>query len=161
MQYYLKEIPETAVIINGVSMRFDILETADPILISELDKCIQRQIGGVVAITKEQFDEEVKKKANEKLSGNSSNPLRRRQELSSNLLAGVGAAAGAGRSNGQFATPQTGRESNPHNRGGLPKGVGPAPDPIEVPSAGDFASSFDRPPTAKANGRPRRVLDRD
>lgn len=159
MKYYMKEIPDSALILSGAALRFDILETEDSHLIAELDKCIERQVGGILSITKQQYEEELKKKETGRLSGNSSNPLRRRQELSANLLAGVGVAAEAGRSNGQFAAPQlpNGREATPHNRSGLPKGNGPAPDPIDVPSA----ETFIRPPTSKANGRPRRALARD
>jgi hypothetical protein len=150
MRYYQKEIPESGVIINGTTMRFDLLETEDSILISELDKCIERGVGGVVSITKEHYDDEVKKKGSGLSSPNSLKPLHQRQELSANQLAGL-RAAGVVSSNadGQFAAPQMGRNHTPNNRFGLPNGKAQMPDPIEVPTADDFSAAFAKPPTAK------------
>lgn len=144
-------MPEAAVVILGNSMKFDILETADPALIRELDQCIAHGVGGVVSITEAQYQEEVKKKASDSSSHNSLNPRRQRQELSANQLLNLRAAAGAGNgnANGQFAQPQMGRPNTPNNSFGLPRAQGPAPDPIEVPSAADFAAAFAKPPTAK------------
>lgn len=149
MRYFSKEIPESAVVINGTSMRFDILETADPILIRELDACIARGVGGVISISESQYQEEVKKKASGNPSHDSLNPRRQRQELSANQLLNLRAAVGVGNANGQFAQPQMGRPHTPNNSFGLPRAQGPAPDPIEVPSAADFAAAFAKPPTAK------------
>lgn len=151
MRYFSKEIPESAVVINGTSMRFDLLETADQILINELDACIARGVGGVVSISEAQYQEEVKKKASGNSSHNSLNPRRQRQELSANQLLNLRAVAGAGNgnANGQFAQPQMGRPHTPNNSFGLPRAQGPAPDPIEVPSAADFAAALAKPPTAK------------
>lgn len=151
MRYFSKEIPESAVVINGNSMRFDILQTADPLLIQELDACIHRGVGGVVSISEAQYQEEVKKKQAGNSSHNNLNPRRQRQELSANQLLNLRAAAGAGsgNANGQFAQPQMGRPNTPNNSFGLPRAQGPSPDPIEVPTAESFAASFSKPPTAK------------
>ena len=160
MNYYRKEIPESAVIVNGVSMRFDILETQDPVLVAELNKCIARGVGGVVSISKEEFDEEVKKKASGMISGDSSKLHQRRQELSANQL-GAARAAGGGfaNPNGQFAAPQitAGREHTPFTRHGFPTNKGPSPDPIEVPDSDSMLSTFSKPPT----GRMRRAARAD
>lgn len=149
MRYFSKEIPETAVVINGTSMRFDILETADPVLIQELDNCVARGVGGVVAISEAQYQEEVKKKAQGNSSHDSLNPRRQRQELSANQFLSLRAAVDAGNITGQFAKPQVGRAHTPNNSFGLPRAQGPAPDPIEVPTAESFAAAFAKPPTAK------------
>jgi hypothetical protein len=79
------------------------------------------------------------------------NPRRQRQELSANQFLSLRAAAGVGNgnANGQFAQPQIGRPHTPNNSFGLPRAQGPAPDPIEVPTAADFAAVFAKPPTAK------------
>lgn len=154
MRYFSKEIPESGVIVNGTTMRFDLLETEDPILISELDKCIARGVGGVISITKEQYDDEVKKKESGLSSPDSLNKRHQRQELSANQflsLRAAGAGGNFGNANGQFAAPQVGmgREHTPRNNFGLPRNGNPSPDPIEVPSAADFAAAFAKPPTAK------------
>lgn len=151
-KFYQKEMPETAVVINGNSMRFDLLETADPILIGELDNCIARGVGGVMSITEAQYQEEVKKKQLGNPSHDSLNPRRQREELSANHLLNLRAAGAVGNNaNGQFAQPQNGfgRSHTPNNGFGLPKAGGPAPAPIEVPSAADFAAAFAKPPTAR------------
>lgn len=154
MRYYSKEIPESAVFINGTAMRFDILETADQTLVTELDKCIERGIGGVISMTKEEYDEEVKKKVSGLSSPSSLRQQHQRQELSANQLAGLRAAGAVGNNiNGQFAAPQVpmGRNHTPHSQFGLPNGRAqtPMPDPIQVPSVEDFAAAFAKPPTAK------------
>lgn len=149
MRYYSKEIPESGVVINGTTMRFDLLETEDPVLIAELDKCVARGVGGVISITQEQFEEEVKKKASGLQSPSSWNSRRQRQELSANQLVALRAVGRDGDANGQFATPQVGRDHKPRNGFGLGRGNGPAPDPIEVPTAETFAAVFAKPPTAK------------
>src|SRR5574342_967290 len=68
MKYYRKEIPESAVYIFGQPFRFDLLATEDVPLIHELDKCVRKQMGGVVEITKEIYDIELKKKEGEQRS---------------------------------------------------------------------------------------------
>lgn len=151
----MKEIPESAVIINGISMRFDILETEDPVLIRELDKCIAASIGGVRSLTEEQYLEEVKKKESGTPSVDSLKHKQQRQELTAVRLDGP-RAAGLGSTNGQFASPQmpmVDRAHTPHNRPGLPKQRGPSasgapPEPIEVPADDAFAAVFSKPPTA-------------
>lgn len=148
--YYTKEIPEMAVYVHGTPLKFELLETSDAALIVELDRCIQFGRGGIKAITKEQFDEEAKKKPPVTVSESGYKQKQQRLELSSPHLSHDPAAGGADiRIGNVFARPQE-REHAPHNRHGLPAGApGPAPikrmpDPIELPSTDDF-----RPPTAK------------
>lgn len=150
-KYYRKDIPEMPVYIFGKPLKFEILETADPALIIELDKCIAYGRGGVIAMTEAEFQEEAKKKPTGINSESVYKQNRQRQELSSPLSA-LDLAAEAGnevRISSAFARPQE-REHTPHTRFGLPGGTGPAPgnkpmpDPIEVPAAEEM-----KPPTAK------------
>jgi hypothetical protein len=149
MRYYSKEIPDSAVFVNGAAMRFDILETSDATLIAELDKCIARGIGGVLSITAEQYAEELKKKADGNLSGFNSNSRPQRRELSAHQLGGLRAAGESGNANGQFAAPQQpDRARNQHGLGAI-REPAKMPDPIEVPTTESFAGMFSKPPTAK------------
>lgn len=113
-------------------MRFDFLPTEDPHLIAELENCVRRGVGGISEISKATFDEEVKKKEQEKLSGNNSKPSFKRTELSAIQLGNPGAAVGS-----SFARPQRPMAQ--------PEVQHPMPDPIEVPTANSFAL----PPVAK------------
>ncbi len=63
MSYFAKELENQPVFVFGHPMRFDFLATEDPALISELNKCAAKGVGGVISITKEHYDEELKKKA--------------------------------------------------------------------------------------------------
>ncbi len=148
-KFYLKELPDTAIYLAGAPFKFDILETADPLLISELNKCVARGIGGVVEITEEQFREEVKKKESSSSSRLSLNQPRGRQELSALHARRVAEAVGRGSTfleNGTFAAPQHDRQRT------LPVSGRPMPDPIEIPSPHSFDSVFMKPPpTAKAS----------
>jgi hypothetical protein len=155
-KYYRKELENQAVFIFGHPMRFDFLATEDPALISELDKCAAKGIGGVVSITKEQHDEELKKKETLELSNGSSKPhpsTPHRQEIVSPNLHGPRVAEvianPGGRRNGMFARPQMGDRQGwpPQNRQGGDDRHGPMPDPIQIPSPQQFAP----PPTAKIN----------
>lgn len=77
-RWYYKELPENQLwLSSGARFTFEWLETSDAWLISELDAAIANQIGGVIAITKEQYDEGIKKKSEVK----SPNSLPRRQEI--------------------------------------------------------------------------------
>jgi len=156
-RYYRKEIPEMPVYVNGVPLKFEVLETADQALIDELDKCITHGRGGIAACSKEEFEVESKKKPSEINSESGYRQNRQRLELSALSMPqnpAAGEASGVSISPA-FAAPQfdpnhTGRVHNPNNRFGLPNGAnGPAggrpmPDPIELPAATDF-----KPPTAK------------
>mgnify|MGYP000022248475 CR=1 FL=1 len=158
-KYYKKEIPEMPVYVNGTPLKFEVLETADPLLIAELDKCIQFSRGGVSEISAAEFEEESKKKQNATRSESGYKQQRQRQELSSqqlaqSLAAGAGSDSGAFRSQllGPFVGPQDGRMPTPRNQFGLPSGTvgpsgkGPTPDPIEVPSGSEMKS---KAPVAK------------
>lgn len=148
-RYYLKELPETAVYIAGSPMKFDLLETADPLLISELNKCVTRGVGGIIEITETQYRDELKKKEQESNSRRSLNQPRGRQELSALHARRAAEARGKGSSflhNGMFAPPQNDRQ--PHS----PVSGRPMPDPIEVPSPSVFSGVFlKKPPTAPAS----------
>jgi len=143
MKYFRKEIEQSPVYIRGQPFRFDILATEDAMLIAELDKCVRRQIGGVIEITEAEYQDESKKKESEQLSRNSSNPLQHRAELKSLNLppdrrAVEVVANPGGRRNGMFARPQMGDRPQPRSNE-------PMPDPIQIPSP----STFTIPPTAK------------
>lgn len=143
-------------IINGATMRFDILATEDPTLISELDKCIANSVGGIRSITAEVYAEELKKKATGNLSGSSFRPKPHRQELTPSQWEGQRAVGAVSNGAGQFASPQlpNGRDHAPRNQFGLgARQAAPAaaPEPIEVPSAESFQIPISKPPTAKLN----------
>jgi hypothetical protein len=151
-KWYQKEIPEMPVYVHGTPIKFEVLETADPVLIEELDKCIKFGRGGVAPITKEQFDELAQKKTNETRSESGFKQSQHRHELSApnlNLSHAVDGASPDVRFGGIMAKAQE-RDHTPHNRFGLRGGApGPAParpmpDPIELPTPADMA-----PPTAK------------
>ncbi len=82
VKYYAKDIPEMPVYINGTPLRFEVLSTSDPGLIGELDKCIRNQRGGIVSITKEQYEEAEKKNTNGISSESVFKQQRQRPELS-------------------------------------------------------------------------------
>jgi len=150
-KFYRKDIPQMPVYVRGTPLKFEILETQDPILIEELDRCIAFNRGGVMSISQQEFEEEAKKKPSGTISESGYKQRQQRVELSSpllsqNLVADAGINIG-----GQFARPQdVGRAHTPHESFGLPNGAaGPAggrpmPDPIDVPKPADM-----KPPTAK------------
>jgi len=150
-KFYRKDIPQMPVYVHGVPLKFELLETADAALIEELDKCISFGRGGVMSITKEEFEDEAKKKPTGTLSESGYKQRQQRVELSSPLLNQNLVAEGGINIGGQFARPQDiGRAHEPREKFGLPNGaVGPGggrpmPDPIEVPRTTDM-----KPPTAK------------
>ncbi len=159
MKFYAKEIPLSPVFIGGFPLKFEVLATEDSALITELDKCVTRGVGGVIALTKEQYDEAIKKKENETPSSLSSRPPRWRTELSA-LPSGAQRAVEAavkngahGGDGGQFAHPQIGGR---FERAVLPTSGRPVPDPIEVPSAEAFSGVFMKmPPVVKASEIPK------
>ena len=141
-KYYSKEIPEAPVFVSGHPMRFDLLETSDPMLITELDKCVARGIGGVISITPEQYAEESKKKQALQSSNNSKPP--HRQELSALQLDArrvVEAVGNPAPRQGMFAKPQV----PPADQ--FQRGPEPMPEPIEVPTPDSFVVR--PPPTAR------------
>jgi hypothetical protein len=146
MKYYRKEIPEQAILIFGQPFRFDFLATEDQSLIHELDKCIAKQRGGIIGITKEEYDVEVKKKETESFLQGSSKPLQhQRHELKAIPLpqdrrAVEVVANPGGRRNGMFAQPQRGRDGTVLNG----RQDTPMPDPIQIPSPTQFLT----PPVA-------------
>lgn len=150
-KFYRKDIPQMPVYIHGTPLKFEILETADAALIEELDRCIAFGRGGVISITKEEYEEEAKKKPQGTFSESGYKQKLTRLELSSQLLNQNPVAEAGINIGGQFARPQDiGRAHEPNEKFGLPNGtVGPAggrpmPDPIEVPRTADM-----KPPTAK------------
>ena len=143
-RYYLKELPQSAVYISGHPFKFDILETEDPGLISQLDACVARHVGGVMAITKEQFEVEAQKKTSGIIceSGPKQKPpTQRNSELST-----LHALHAAGASDRMRAQPSLVAGPNDSKVSGRPM-----PDPISVPSPNSFSGLFAKPKTAKAS----------
>ena len=128
-RYYSKDLPESPVYIMGHPMKFDILATQDTLLITELDKCVKKGVGGVATMSEADYNEAVKKK---ELSGNSpsSSNGQRRQVLSALHLQ-------------QNVQPVAGRQIKVLP--GASQVTGRMPEPIEVPSP----QSFGLPPLAK------------
>lgn len=147
-KYYQKELPESAVYVKGAPLKFDLLQTQDPSLIEELDRCVSRGVGGVISITEAQYQEELKKKELESSSRHSSNQPRGRQELSAPSARHVAEAIDRTKSlvnGGMFAGPQRDKNSSPVSGR-------PMPEPILVPSPNEFSGIFTKPPpTAKAS----------
>lgn len=142
-RFYRKELPETPVYVNGAPIRFDILKTEDPTLISHLDACIREQRAGIIAITEEEYEVEAKKKANGKSSAYDSSPRLRRQELSARPNLAAGGADDTARAFQRVAAmPQVG------GPGTSPVSGRQMPDPIQVPSPEKFSGVFVKPPTA-------------
>lgn len=158
MRYFRKELPENPVYIMGQPFRFDFFATEDAVLIAELDKCVHRQMGGVVSITEAEYAEEVKKKEQSAKYASSSNgnQFGRRQEIvapqfqhlnlgldqSGRRVAAVVANPSSRRGGllAQQALPQRDEIRAP-NAVSRPE----MPDPIQIPTPAQFA----KPPTAK------------
>lgn len=82
--WFAKELPDQKFYLSsGAPMAFDYLHTQDAWLIQELNAAIQNGIGGVYKITKEQYDEGIKKKNGAKSQGTS---VQYRQELQSHNM---------------------------------------------------------------------------
>jgi hypothetical protein len=143
MKWYSKELPDAPVYVNGFPLRFDFLATEDPTLIAELDKCAHRGMGGVVSITQEEYEVEVKKKDSSIQSSNSLNPPPHRTELQAfhrvDAKRVAEAVANPASRRGMFARPQTGDRPVHQNQ------QESMPDPIQIPSPNAFVV----PPTAK------------
>jgi hypothetical protein len=151
MRYYMKELETVPIYIFGQPFRFDVLATEDPQLIHELDKCIAKQRGGVIAITKEEHDVAVQKKITENLLRDSSKPPHQRHELKAVQLpqdrrAVEVVANPGGRRGGMFARPQVGRDGTVLNGR---HDATPMPDPIQIPSPTQFIT----PPVANISGK--------
>jgi hypothetical protein len=151
MRYFRKEIPEQAILVFGQPFRFDLLATEDQSLIHELDKCIAKQRGGVIAIEKDEHDSELKKKLTENLLRDNSKPPHQRQELKAHPLpqdrrAVEVVANPGGRRGGMFARPQVGRDGTVLNGR---HDASPMPDPIQIPSPTQFIT----PPVANISGK--------
>lgn len=145
-RHFKKEIAEAPVFVLGHPMRFDILQTEDPTLIAELDKCVARGVGGVIAISPEEYAEESKKKEQSNLLNTNSKP-HQRQELSALRLDArrvVEAVGNPAPRTGMFAKPQI-----PTDGHRLQQTAQPMPEPIEVPTPESFV--IRQPPTAKAS----------
>lgn len=142
-RHFLKELENQPVWIRGAPIRFDILETDDPILIEELDNCIRGARGGIVSISEEQYAVELKKKENAKSSASSSSSQPWRKELSS-----PEALRAAVHQGGSFARPQEPRPFNQFAMQQTPR-LAPAemPAPLAVPDASEFV--LKPAPTAK------------
>jgi hypothetical protein len=76
--FFNKELPEQPIYVQGRGLKFEFMATEDDFLIGELRNAVRGGYGGVIEITREQYDEGVKKKENSK---NSSQPFQRRAEI--------------------------------------------------------------------------------
>ncbi len=142
-RYFKKELPESAVYIAGHPLKFDILETEDPTLAAQLDACISRGIGGVIALSAEQFAAESQKKTSgiNYESAFKQNPQQRQSELST-----LHALHAAGAGDKQRAQPNLVAKTNP---GDSPVSGRAMPEPVSVPSPNAFSGIFAKPKTAK------------
>lgn len=123
--YYGKELENSAIYLSsGAPMKFQWLETSDAWLIQELNAAIQSGIGGVYKITKDQYDEGIKKKNAAKSQGTS---VQYRQELQSpNLF------------NRQAKVSPVGRAVVGGVRSSPPMAQSELPDPLQVPDPSQF-----------------------
>jgi hypothetical protein len=62
--YYSKELPDQPLYINGTPYRFETLATDDPVLSKHLDNAAAKHVGGIVKISKAEYDaaQDLKKK---------------------------------------------------------------------------------------------------
>lgn len=146
-KWYRKELPTQPIWINGSPVKFDVLQTSDPVMIANLDAAIANQRGGIIAITKEEFDVEDKKKASGKPSDNGS-PRNHRQELSAPNR-NLAAVAASDIARAQSVPPNIRAAMAPGGQPGSPVNGRPMPDPIMVPSANQFQGLLSKPTTAK------------
>lgn len=123
--YYGKELSDQPIwLTNGTPFKFEFLETSDAWLIQELNAAVQNGVGGVYKITKEQYDEGIKKKSATKSQGTS---VRYRQELQSpNLF------------NQQARVSPVGRAVVGGVKASIPIGQTELPDPLQVPDPSQF-----------------------
>lgn len=94
--YFAKELPEQPIYINGQAMRFDVFATSDPDVIQKLSSAAAKRVGGVLVITKEQYESALEDK--KKVQSNPS--LKRRQgreEVKQKVIPLNPRKAGAGR----------------------------------------------------------------
>lgn len=132
-QFFCKELPQNKLYLsNGHPITFDIMETSDAWLIQELDAAIKNHVGGVIKLTKAQYDEAVKKKSEGKSQLNSASY--RQEIIPTHQFTSQ---------HQQRVFPQGGRVavaagSQPH---------GQLPDPLTVPDP----STFTMPKVAKVN----------
>lgn len=154
MRYFKKELPDNPVYCLGQPFRFDFLATEDAVLISELDKCIRKQMGGVIAITKEEYEEELKKKEASPQFGGSSNgsPLRRQEIVAAQFRhLNLGVGQDGRRVAAVVANPSSNRrgllaqQALPQREAAQAPTMAQMPDPIQIPTPAQFA----KPPTAK------------
>lgn len=141
-RWFAKELPSMPLFVMGYPLRFDFLETEDGALIAELDNAIRNRAGGVSSITQEEYADQVKKKAQENLSGNNSNQKQWRTEL----VAPFSPAQNAAGTQGSFAKPQQPPAVQPQVLNPQPHEM---PDALSVPSPESL--KIPRPPTAKLN----------
>lgn len=147
MRYFLKELLSNKLYLpNGARVQFEdagddtgILATQDAYVISELDRAIQRQVGGVSSIDQAQY-EDLKKNPRKPARSLNYNDAREMQVVVRQLqqqLAAAQAAAAGGSIKPQPAVPPPGQTSAP----------------IHVPT------SIPRPPTRRARSSAPSVVD--
>ncbi len=77
MRYFLKELPDQRFVLpSGLPVKFDFMavdEASQSQLVDALADAARKHVGGIVEITKEQYEEELKKKELSKLSPSNGN----------------------------------------------------------------------------------------
>jgi hypothetical protein len=137
-KFYRKELPDTPVYINGAPVRFEVLRTEDQTMINELDACIARHMGGIVAITEEEFLVLDQKKTSETSYGSAFKQRQSSQQGPSGLRSRLAAATAE-------------LPGLPVDPNALPVSGRPIPQPVQVPSPNKFSGIFIKPSTAKAS----------
>lgn len=107
--YFSKELPDSPIYINGQPYRFDFLATSDESLIRHLTNAAARRVGGVLVLTKQQYDEAVESKKKQK-SQPSSQRRPGREEIRQKVIPSPrsrdAARVAAAEGDGVFATPE-------------------------------------------------------
>jgi hypothetical protein len=62
-KFYSKDLPDQPIYIQGRPYKFDFIATDDPWLIGEFENAIRAQTGGISEVSKEAYDEALKKKS--------------------------------------------------------------------------------------------------
>lgn len=121
-RYYSKELPESPIYLSsGQPMKFDVMTTSDAWLISELDAAIQNGVGGIISITKAQYDDAIKKKS---LGQSPVNSPHSRQEISA--------------LHHQPIPPRAFQRADRVAVAGSNPQTPPLPDPLQVPDPAQF-----------------------
>lgn len=81
--YYSKELPQQPFFVNGKAYRFDLIQLDDPALIQHFDSAAWKGIGGIIKISREDYESAIKKKT---LKPSSSSKPQQREEVKQKRL---------------------------------------------------------------------------